>query len=102
MGRLRQRDRESHGKCSSTRGEQNASRGLILRCIAIIHTILLSRLVRGLWGWRDGGPSLGGAGNPKSLHFVSEGCPLQAQAGGCSVRATDHPVAFAERPQDLR
>ena len=51
-GGLRQRANESHGESSGARDGQDATRGLILRCIAVLHTILLLRLVRGLWGWR--------------------------------------------------
>ena len=52
VGLRRQRDRESHGEGSGARGEQDATRGLILRCIAFLHTILLLRVVRGLCGCR--------------------------------------------------
>jgi hypothetical protein len=54
VGQLRPRDRESHGKSSSAHDEQDIWRCLILQCIAVLHTILLSRLVRGLWGWQPG------------------------------------------------
>ena len=49
---LRYRDRESHGESSGARDEQDATCGLILRWIAVLHTILFSCLERGLWGWR--------------------------------------------------
>ena len=48
VGRLRQRDHESHGESSGARDEQDATGGPILQCIAVLHTIFLSRLVRGL------------------------------------------------------
>src|SRR5206468_8637651 len=49
----------SHGESSGTCGEQDATRRLILRCAVVLHTILLSRLERGLWV--PCGPVLGGA-----------------------------------------
>src|SRR5215467_7153008 len=51
VGRLLPRDRERHGESSGVRDEQDTTRGLILRCIAVLHTIFLSRMVRRLWGW---------------------------------------------------
>ena len=50
--RLRQPDREGRGESSGACDEQDATRSLSLQCIAVLHIILLSRLVRGLWGWR--------------------------------------------------
>src|SRR5262245_34967933 len=51
VGRLRQRDRERHGKSRGARDAQDTTHGLILRCLAVLHSILLSRMVRTLWNW---------------------------------------------------
>src|SRR5262245_47610173 len=45
-GWLRQRDYESHGESSGARAERDATHGLILRCIAVLHIILLSERLR--------------------------------------------------------
>jgi hypothetical protein len=50
-GRLRQRDRKSHGESSGARDEQDTRLGPMLGSIAIIHTILLVRLLQSLSGW---------------------------------------------------
>ena len=50
VGQLRQRDRARHGERSGARDEQGVTPGLILQFMGVLHTILLSRLVRGLWG----------------------------------------------------
>jgi hypothetical protein len=56
VGRLRQRDRESQGESSGAPDEQGATRGLIFRYIPVLHTIVLSRLVRELWAPLTGVP----------------------------------------------
>jgi hypothetical protein len=44
VGRLRQRDRKSHGESSGARDEQNTMCRLPPQCIAVLHTILLMRV----------------------------------------------------------
>ena len=49
VGRLRQRDHETHGESSGARDEQDATRDLIFQYV-VIHVISVSRPGRGLWG----------------------------------------------------
>src|ERR1700683_4254318 len=44
---------------------------------------------------------LGRARNPQLVHLVCQRRPLEAQASCRSTRASDNPIAFAERSQNL-
>jgi hypothetical protein len=46
-GQLRQRDRDSHSESGGARDEREVTRDLILRCIAVLHTISPSDLRNG-------------------------------------------------------
>src|SRR5215467_11543091 len=78
VGRLRQRDRASHGSRRGAGAEQDTTYGLMLRRLAVLHTILLSRMVRRVWGWVA-----------QSLQLI----PSQAQQGWCKVEATSRSTS---------
>src|SRR5882757_2867099 len=50
---------------------------------------------------RLGTASLGRPKDPQLIHLVCQRRPLEAQASCRSTSASDNPIAFAERPQNL-
>src|SRR5262245_48136317 len=78
VGRLRQRDRTRHGESRGAGAEQDTTYALMLRCLVVLHTRLLARMGRRVWGWL--------------VQSLQRG-PLQAQQGWCKLEATSRSTS---------